>query len=164
MNDSAYAVDLSGWMVNDLTAYDGVNTGTGKPRQHLRRGHPTGAGQGPRRLLQGLGHPRRVDERRGLYERRIPNSTRVATPSYLQGPQKQVVDSTSYSTSYESISYNRTPDATREGTFVLHTTLPSGGDSSAGQRADGSPSRSPCSAPASTSSPPPCSGPRRAPP
>lgn len=138
MNDSAYAVDLSGWMVNDLTAYDGVNAGTGKPRHTFDAGTRLEPGKARVVFSKAWAIPA------GLTNAEASSSgafqfNQGGDIVYLQGPQKQVVDSTSYSTSYESISYNRTPDATREGTFVLHTTLPSGGDSSPGQRADGSP-------------------------
>ncbi len=139
VNESAYdTVDLSGWMVNDATAYDGVNAGTGNPRHTFDAGTRLEPGQARVVFSRAWAIPS------GLTNAEASTSgafqfNQGGDTVYLQGPQKQVVDSCTYSSSYESLSYNRTPDATREGTFVLHNTLPSGGNSSPGRRADGSP-------------------------
>jgi hypothetical protein len=57
--------------------------------------------------------------------------------AYLQDSTGKVVDSFTYMGTTEAVSYNRSPDASASGSFVLHTTLPSGLNSSPGERADG---------------------------
>lgn len=58
---------------------------------------------------------------------------------YLQDSSGQVIDAFDFQslTTVESVSFNRSPDGSATGSFVLHHTLPSGTNASPGVRASG---------------------------
>lgn len=133
VNGSADIVDLSGWMLNDLSGYNGQT-----PRHYFEAWTLLGPGSvrvvysGASAIPQGASNAEPASSG-GLF---FNKGTSGGDFVYLQNSWGQVVDSTSYTESTEAVSYTRSPE-NRTGTFVLHDTLPPGLGSSPGRRSDG---------------------------
>jgi endonuclease/exonuclease/phosphatase family metal-dependent hydrolase len=132
VNDGAETLDLSGWMVNDLSAYNGT-----VPARHV---FPYGTQLAPGSALVVFSGASAIPadstnampaSSGGLFFNRT--NERV----YLQDNLKQPVDETDYPSATEAVSYNRDPDGARDGGFVLHTIHNPALGSSPGRRADG---------------------------
>ncbi|HEX8437519.1 lamin tail domain-containing protein, partial [Archangium sp.] len=132
VNDATETVDISGWMVNDLSGYN--STG---PARHV---FPSSTQLAPGSAIVIFSGASAVPDGStnavvatggGFFFNK--NDERV----YLQDNLKQTVDETGYPSATEAVSYNRNPDGARDGGFVLHTTHNPTLGSSPGRRADG---------------------------
>ncbi|XXF77379.1 lamin tail domain-containing protein [Myxococcaceae bacterium GXIMD 01537] len=131
-NTGSTTVDLSGWQVNDKRAYDKLAT--------TRHTFASGTTLAPGKVLvvfsgaSALGtHPNALAAIPGpLFLDNGPAGDTV----YLQDSTGQVIDSYAYTSTTERFSFNRSPDGSSAGTFVLHPNLPPGYASTPGLRSD----------------------------
>ncbi|NMO19582.1 endonuclease [Pyxidicoccus fallax] len=126
VNGGTTPADLSGWSLWDSST-----------QRHL---FPSGTSLAPGKAFVVYGGPRGFPP--GTANTLAASTGRLGldndgdVPS-LRAPDGGVVDSAGYESTTDNVSINRMPDATRDGDFVLHTTLNPGLGSSAGRRADG---------------------------
>lgn len=138
VNGSTSTVDLGGWGVNDRGSY-----GLPVPRHAFPSGTLLNPGKsvviysGATAIPPGATNAVAASSG-GLFFNKGTNHGGSGDAVYLQNGAKQLVDSATYSTSIEAVSYNRSPDADRTGSFVLHNGLNPGLGSSPGKRAEGS--------------------------
>jgi endonuclease/exonuclease/phosphatase family metal-dependent hydrolase len=128
VNSGTAAVDLSGWTVSD-----GVGV-----RHTFASGTSLAAGASLAVFGGSAGIPSGLTNAVGASTGTLGLGNSGDTVS-LRNASSTVVDSYTYASSLSStdaVSMNRSPDASRTGSFVLHTTLSSLG-SSAGKRASG---------------------------
>ncbi len=135
VNGATEMVNLDGWMVNDTSGYNNVQSGSG-PARHvfsntwLAPGSAVVIFSGASAIpAEGMNAVPATSG--GLYFNKTDERV------YLQDNLKQTVDETFYSSATEAVSYNRDPDGARDGGFVLHTTHNPALGSSPGRRVDG---------------------------
>jgi hypothetical protein len=133
VNGSTEVVDISGWLVNDLSGYNGTS-----PRHTFSPGTVLGPGSffvvysGASAIPEGAYNAVAASGGGFFFNKGASGGDFV----YVQDGMKREVDSTWYGSSTEAVSYTRSPE-NRTGTFVLHDTLPPGLGSSPGRRSDG---------------------------
>ena len=145
-NTGTTAVDVSGWKLHDDKSYSGV-----EPTRHV---FPAGTVIQPGKTYVVYGGPSAVPvgatnadfangrETNGVLTglrfnrgRNVGGSGDIA---YLVLPNGTVQDKASYSDTTQGTSYNRSPDGSATGTWVLHSTLNASLTASPGRRANGS--------------------------
>ncbi|WP_223753488.1 lamin tail domain-containing protein [Myxococcus sp. RHSTA-1-4] len=145
LNTGTTTVDLGGWKIHDDESYSGA-----RPARHtfpagtvLQPGKvyvvysgasavPAGATNADysNGLLNGV--------YQGLRFNRGVNVSGSGDTVYLVLPDGSVQDSHNYQDTYQGVSYNRSPDASATGSWVLHNTLSSTLTASPGKRVNGS--------------------------
>jgi len=126
VNVGAVAVDISGWSVWDSAL--------------SRHVFPAGTTLGAGKAVVVFGGTAGIPPGRTNAVRASSGALGLGNDSdtvRLRKPDNTDVDTYSYTSPVDNVSDNRSPDADPNGTFVRHTTLPSGLSSSPGLRADG---------------------------
>jgi endonuclease/exonuclease/phosphatase family metal-dependent hydrolase len=134
-NAGTTTVDLSGWRVDDETSFSGKD-----PTRHVFA-NDTLLAPGKALVVYSGGSPDAgnavvANGGNGLRLNRGKNHNSSGDTVYLHLPDGTRVDSHRYEDTFQGISYNRSPDASPDGTFVLHDTL-SGLKASPGQKVNG---------------------------
>ncbi|MCP3139527.1 lamin tail domain-containing protein [Pyxidicoccus xibeiensis] len=140
LNTGSTAVDISGWRIHDDESYSGA-----KPARHtfpsgsvLQPGQVYIVYSGAPAVPPGATNATYANGNDGLRFNRGVNVGSTGDSVYLVLPDGTVEDSHSYVNTTQGTSYNRSPDASATGTWVLHSTLSSSLTASPGQRANGS--------------------------
>lgn len=138
VNSGISSVDLTNWKINDQRAYLGSATTRHvfAPGTVLAPGKALVVFSGSTALSAGLSNA--VTTPRGLFLDDANNNP-ANDVVYLQDGSGAIIDSFDYLslTTVEGVSFNRSPDGSRTGSWVLHNTLPSGTNLSPGVRANG---------------------------
>ncbi|MCY1019503.1 lamin tail domain-containing protein [Pyxidicoccus sp. MSG2] len=139
LNTGTTAVDISGWKLHDDKSYSGA-----EPTRHvfpagtvLQPGKAYVVYGGASAVPSGTSNVAYASGGDGLRFNRGVNVGSSGDVVYLVLPNGTVQDSSSYRDTYQGVSYNRSPDASLSGTWVLHNTLSSSA-TSPGKRANGS--------------------------
>lgn len=140
LNTGPTAVDLGGWRLHDEGSYSGS-----APARHV---FPAGTVLQPGRVYvvysgasavpSGATNATYANGNDGLRFNRGVNVGSSGDSVYLVLPDGTVQDSHSYRDTYQGVSYNRSPDGSATGGFVLHNTLSSTLTASPGRRTSGS--------------------------
>ncbi|WP_241758998.1 lamin tail domain-containing protein [Pyxidicoccus parkwayensis] len=140
LNTGSTAVDISGWKLHDDKSYSGA-----EPVRHvfpagtvLQPGKAYVVYGGASAVPSGVSNVAYASGGDGLRFNRGVNVGSSGDTVYLVLPDGTVQDSNYYRDTYQGTSYNRSPDASGTGTWVLHTTLSSTLTASPGKRANGS--------------------------
>jgi hypothetical protein len=146
LNTGATAVDLSGWKLHDDKSYSGAEA----TRHIFPSGTVIQPGKtyvvygGPSAVPSGMTNADYANGRdnmgvlTGLRFNRGVNVNGSGDAVYLVLPNGTVQDTTSYRDTYQGVSYNRSPDASISGSWVLHNALNASRTASPGLRANGS--------------------------
>lgn len=139
INTGTTSVDLSGWKIHDDSSYSGAAS--------ARHVFPAGTVLQPGKVYVVYGGASAVPVGAtnaayasggdGLRFNAGTNAGSSGDSVYLVLPDGTVQDSSSYRDTYQGTSYNRSPDGSSTGTWVLHTTLSSTLTASPGKRASG---------------------------
>jgi endonuclease/exonuclease/phosphatase family metal-dependent hydrolase len=139
VNTGSTPADLGGWKLHDAESYSGT-----KPARHVFAAGTTLAPGKAYVVYSGAnavpGGGTNVDYANGNDGLRLNRGVNVGSSGdtlYLVKPDSSVVDTHYYRDTFQGISYNRSPDVSVTGTWVLHNSLSSGLSASPGRRADG---------------------------
>ncbi|MFP2926957.1 lamin tail domain-containing protein [Pyxidicoccus sp. 3LG] len=145
LNMGSTAVDISGWKLHDDESFSGT-----KPARHvfangtvLQPGQVYTVYSGASAVPQGATNATFANGMfegtlQGLRFNRGKNVNGSGDSVYLVLPDGTVEDSGHYDDTYLGVSYNRSPDASATGAWVLHDTLSATLTASPGRRANGS--------------------------
>jgi hypothetical protein len=140
LNTGTTAVDLSGWKIHDDKSRSGV-----EPTRHtfpagtvLQPGRVYVVYSGASAVPSGTANVAYANGNDGLRFNRGVNMGSSGDSVYLVLPDGTVQDSASYRDTSQGTSYNRSPDASASGSWVLHSTLSSSATASPGRRVNGS--------------------------
>jgi exonuclease III len=150
LNPGTTAVDISGWKIHDEKSFVGASPAT-DPARHV---FPVGTVLQPGRVYTvysgasavpagatNATFANGVNSTNGQYMGlRFDRGVNVGSGGdavYLVLPDGTVEDNHRYTDTHQGISYNRSPDASASGTWVLHNTLSATLTASPGRRANG---------------------------
>ncbi|MBJ6763409.1 lamin tail domain-containing protein [Myxococcaceae bacterium JPH2] len=138
VNSTNASVDISGWRIDDLKSHRGL-----EPTRHVfAQGTVIPAHQvyvvysGASAVPANATNATSSNGGMGLRFDRGVNQGSAGDSLYLKHSDGTVEDSTSYVDAYTGTSYNRSPDASNTGSWVLHTSL-SSSQSSPGKHSNG---------------------------
>jgi endonuclease/exonuclease/phosphatase family metal-dependent hydrolase len=139
VNTGSEPADLGGWKIHDAESYSGA-----KPARHVFAAGTTLAPGKAYVVYSGAsavpGGGTNVDYANGNDGLRLNRGVNVGSSGdslYLVKPDGSVVDTHYYRDTFMGVSYNRSPDVSVTGTWVLHNSLSSGLSASPGRRVDG---------------------------